>query len=250
MLLQGKTAVVTGATRGIGMAIVAAFAEHGAAVWACARQPSDAFTAATQELATRFGVEITPVYFDLADDGQIKTGVQSILGARRPIDVLVNCAGIVSENRLFQMTPIAEIRRVFQVNFFGHMQVTQTISRVMTRQGSGSIVNVSSIAGIDGDPAQLEYVASKAALIGATKKLALELGPQGVRVNAIAPGLTQTDMLAGMADDVMRRTVERTILKRLAKPADIAGAAVFLASALSSHVTGQVLRIDGGMIGG
>ena len=207
MLLKGKSAVVTGCNRGIGKAILELFAEHGANVWACAREPSDAFAASTQLLANRFDVEISPVYFDLADEAQIKTGVQAILAARRPIDVLVNCAGVVSQNRLFQMTPVADMRAVFDVNFFAQMLVTQYISRSMTRQKSGSIIYISSIAGLDGDPAQLEYAASKAALVGATKKLALELGPQGIRVNALAPGLTQTDMAAGMTDELTRRTI-------------------------------------------
>ena len=250
MLLKGKCAVVTGCSRGIGRAILELFAEHGANVWACTRQPSDAFVTSTQELAGRFGVEITPVYFDLADDAQIKTGVQAIIAARRPIDVLVNCAGVVSENRLFQMTPIADMRTVFQVNFFAQMLITQYISRAMTRQKSGSIIHIGSVAGLDGDPAQLEYVASKAALVGAMKKLALELGMHGIRVNAVAPGLTQTDMAEGMTEEVARRTIERTILKRVAQPSEIAAATLFLASGLSSYITGQVLRVDGGMIGG
>jgi 3-oxoacyl-[acyl-carrier protein] reductase len=249
MLLAGKSAVVTGCSRGIGKAILELFAQHGAHVWACARAPSDGFAASTRELAQRAGVEIVPVYFDLTDEDQVKAGANTIIAARRPVDVLVNCAAMVSENRLFQMTPLAEMRKVFQVNFFAQMQLTQYISRLMTRQKQGSIVNISSIAGLDGDPAQLEYVASKAALIGATKKLALELGEHGIRVNAVAPGLTSTDMLSGMTEAVLQRTVERTILKRVAQPAEIAAAALFLASHLSSYVTGQVLRVDGGMKG-
>ena len=133
-------------------------------------------------------VEISPVYFDLADEAQIKTGVQAILAARHPIDVLVNCAGVVSQNRLFQMTPIADMRAVFEVNFFAQMLVTQYISRAMTRQKSGSIIHVSSIAGLDGDPAQLEYAASKAALVGATKKPRSSSGRKGSGSTRWPPG--------------------------------------------------------------
>jgi 3-oxoacyl-[acyl-carrier protein] reductase len=173
--------------------------------------------------------------------------MRAILCSGGSIDVLVNNAGIVSKNALFMMTPIDTIREVFEVNFFGQMLVTQFAARVMSRQKRGSIVNVSSIAALDGDPGQLEYVASKAALIGATKKLAKELAPSGIRVNAVAPGITETGMLSRMSIDVKEKILNKSDMKRVAAPADIAQAILFLASDLSSYITGQILRVDGGM---
>lgn len=249
MLLQNRTAIVTGSNRGIGKAIVGLFAEHGADIWACARQPDEQCEGALEQLARRHGVTITPVYFDLADPAQIKSGMNTILAARRPIDILVNNAGVVAESKLFQMTPIQTMEDVFRVNFFAPMLLTQYVSRQMARQKSGSVVNIASIAGMDGEPAQVEYVASKAALIGATKKLANELGAAGIRVNAVAPGLTETDMAGYMNPEVMRAVLSRTIMQRLGQPSEIAAAVLFLASTLSSFMTGQVIRIDGGAKG-
>ena len=249
ILLENKTAIVTGSNRGIGRAIVEIFAEHGAEVWACARQPSEPFEAVLKALAARYGVTIAPVYFDLADQAQIKAGVNTILAARRPVDILVNNAGVVADSKLFQMTAMQTIEDVFRINFFAPMLLTQYISRQMGKQKSGSIINIASVAGLDGDPAQVEYVASKAALIGATKKLASELGALGIRVNAVAPGLAETDMAGRMSPDLMRATLARTIMQRLGKPSEIATVVLFLASALSSFVTGQVIRVDGGMKG-
>jgi 3-oxoacyl-[acyl-carrier protein] reductase len=249
MLLQNKTAIVTGSNRGIGKAIVELFAEHGAHVWACARRPSDQYEVALGQLAARCGVTITPVYFDLADPAQIKAGFNTILAARRPVDILVNNAGVVADSKLFQMTTIQTMEEVFRINFFAPMLLMQYASRHMAKQKAGSIINIASVAGLDGDPAQVEYVASKAALIGATKKLASELGAVGIRVNAVAPGLTETDMAGQMSDDVMRATLARTIMQRLGQPSEIAAGALFLASALSSFMTGQVIRVDGGMKG-
>jgi 3-oxoacyl-[acyl-carrier protein] reductase len=247
MLLQNKTAIVTGSNRGIGKAIVERFAEHGAHVWACARRPSEAYEAALGQLATRCGVTITPMYFDLADQAQIKAGMNTILAAQRPVDILVNNAGVVADSKLFQMTTIQTMENVFRINFFAAMLLTQYVSRQMTKQKSGTIINIASVAGLDGDPAQVEYVASKAALIGATKKLARELGTAGIRVNAVAPGLTETDMAGQMSPDLMRATLARTIMQRLGQPSEIAAVVLFLASALSSFMTGQVIRVDGGM---
>ena len=247
MLLQNKTAIVTGSNRGIGKAIVELFAEHGANVWACARRPNEIHEAALGELAARCSVTITPVYFDLAAPAQIKAGINTILATRRPVDILVNNAGVVADSKLFQMTTIQTMEDVFRVNFFAPMLLTQYISRQMAKQKSGSIINMASVAGLDGDPAQVEYVASKAALIGATRKLANELGADGIRVNAVAPGLTETDMAGHMNPNLMRATVARTIMQRLGQPSEIAAVVLFLASALSSFMTGQVIRVDGGL---
>lgn len=244
--LEGKNAVITGCARGIGRATLERFAALGANCWAHVRQRTDAADALFASLAEKYGVEIWPTAFDLSDDAAIQAGVKELLASKRPVDVLVNNAGALTPNALFQMTPISRMRELFDVNFFGPLLVTQLLSRSMTRRKSGSIVFVSSVAGIDGDPAQLEYSASKGALIPAVKKLARELGPFGVRVNAVAPGLTATEMGDAMSGETARETVEATILRRRAEPDEIARAIAFLASDDASFITGEILRVDGG----
>lgn len=247
MILAGRNAVVTGANRGIGAAILADFAAQGANVWACARRAEPSFLEACARLAQEHGVWIEPVIFDLAEEDGIKAGVQQIRAGKKPVDILVNNAGVVPENRLFLMADPAEMQRVFSVNFFAAMQLTQRMAKLMIRQKSGAIVNVCSIAALDGEPAQMEYVASKAALIGATRKLASELGSYGIRVNGVAPGPTRTDMLAAMEEGLRDRMEAATLLKRLAEPQEIASVVSFLASGMASYMTGQILRVDGGM---
>ena len=246
MLLQGKNIIVTGTNRGIGKAMVEVFARQGANVWACARKPSEEFEAFLQQTAAKNNVTIAPVYFELTNSDEVKASLRAVFAEKKPIDALVNCAGAVSPNALFAMTSIDVMRNLFEVNFFAQMYITQLVSRIMSRQKSGSIVFLSSVAGLDGDPGQLEYCASKSAIAGATKKLAHELGPQGIRVNAIAPGLTDTDMAKGMSDDLMRQTIDSVVLKRLGKPEEIANADAFLVSDFASYITGQVIRVDGG----
>ena len=247
MLLQGKTAVITGCSRGIGRSILELFAQNGARIWACSRIPSEDHIRFLQELSERNSVRITPVFFDMADSEQIAAAMKQILSSRENIDILVNNAGMVSKNALFQLTPMKTIREVFDVNFFAHLFVTQYLLKAMTRQNSGSIINIASIAGIDGEPGQLEYVCSKAALIGATRKLSRELSFAHIRVNAIAPGITETDMIGSMSDEVMSQFMQRCSLKRPAQPEEIARVALFLASDLASYVNGQVIRVDGGL---
>jgi 3-oxoacyl-[acyl-carrier protein] reductase len=246
-MLQGKNAVITGAKGGIGKAIVKVFAKSGANIWACARKQDDEFEVWLSYLSKDNSVQIEPVYFDLSDETQLKTAAKTIMSSKRRIDVLVNNAGIIAESSSFQMTSMAKIKNVFEVNFFQQMQFTQYITRIMAKQQSGSIINISSIAALDGDPAQLEYVASKAALVGASKKLAIELGAYNIRVNAIAPGVIDTEMGNKMDSKLMERTLEKSIIKRKGSPDEIANTALFLASDLSSYLTGQVIRVDGGM---
>lgn len=168
-MLKGKNAIITGSRRGIGRATVETFASFGANVWACARKQEDAFENDMKQIADNYNVSIWPLYFDVTDDTQIKQAVQDIRKQKVSIDILVNVAGIVEDSSSFQMTPIEKMKHLFETNFFGMTLLTQYISRLMTRQNRGSIVNISSIAGLDGEPAQYEYATSKAAVVGATK---------------------------------------------------------------------------------
>jgi 3-oxoacyl-[acyl-carrier protein] reductase len=245
MLLRDKRAIVTGANRGIGRAIVERFAQHGASIWAHARQATPEFTASMAECAGRHSVEIQPVYFDVTDGAAVKAALKEIVASGRRIDVLVNNAG-VAHGGLFQMTSMSKIREVFEVNFFAPLAISQAVIGPMRKHGGGSIINIASISGLDLKAGNAAYGTSKAALIAATRTLAAELGAQKIRVNAIAPGLTDTDMAGLMERKASSDMIERTSFKRLAQPTEIADAAVFLASELAAFVTGQVLRVDGG----
>jgi 3-oxoacyl-[acyl-carrier protein] reductase len=247
MLLKGKNAVITGCARGIGRSMLVAFAENGANVWACCRTATPEFDRFAAELGAANGVKITPLYFDLADAARMKEAVKTIVASKTSVDVLVNNAG-VTYNALFQMTSLEKTREVFEVNLFAPMALSQLIVKLMVRQKSGSIVNVSSSAAIDANPGRSAYGASKAAVICVTRSMAHELGADGVRVNAIAPGITDTDMVgSSMTPATVSATIAQTRLKRIGNPSEIAAAAVFLASDLASYVTGEVLRVDGGL---
>jgi 3-oxoacyl-[acyl-carrier protein] reductase len=250
MLLEGKNVILTGCARGIGRRMLVVFAENGAHVWACARNPTAEFQQFTRELAELNGVMIRPLFFDLLDKAAMKDAVRAIVADKSPVDVLVNNAGI-THNTLYQMTPVEKMREMFEVNFFSQVALTQSVIRLMVRQKSGIVINVSSTAAIDANPGRSAYSASKAAVIGMTRVMAHELAAHNIRVNAIAPGITETDMLQGsMSQAAIDAAVGQTRLKRLGSPSDIAGAALFLASDLSSYVTGEVLRVDGGLQNG
>jgi len=247
MLLKEKNTIVTGCNRGIGKAILTLFAENGANVWACTRGADAEFSEFAAQLASDHGVWIKEVHFDLADADQVTAGAKQIIAEKEPIDVLVNNAGIIDVS-LFLMTKPDTMREMFEINYFSQMAFTQLIARQMIRKRQGSIVNFSSSAAIEGNEGRTGYASAKAAIITASKVMARELGPAGVRVNAIAPGLTETDMMVGSTpEDALENTVARLSLKRVAKPEEIAGAVLFLASDLSSYMTGQVLSVDGGM---
>lgn len=247
MLLANQNAVVTGCNRGIGRSILETLARNGANVWACVRQPSDSFQALVDSLRAETGVRIEPVTFDLADIDQIKAGAKRITGEKLPIHILVNNAGVI-RTAPFMMTTEAALREMFEVNYLGQVVLTQYIARAMARQRQGSIINIASSAAIEGNEGRTAYASAKAALITATKVLSRELGPANIRVNAVAPGLTETEMMTdSTADDALADTLARTAMRRVGQPEEIAGAVLFLASGLSSYMTGQVLRVDGGM---
>jgi 3-oxoacyl-[acyl-carrier protein] reductase len=244
-LLKGKVALITGCNRGIGKAIMETFAQNGADIWACTRKQTNEFDELLQELRTKYSNRITPLYFDLADESAIKETLNPLLLAKERIDILVNNAG-VAHGSFFQMTSISKMKELFEINFFSQLLVTQIVAKLMMRQKSGSIINLASIAGIDGNPGYVSYGSGKAALIYATKSIAKEFAPNNVRVNAIAPGLTETAMADQMEEKAKTLMINSSAMNRLAQPQEIANTALFLASDLSQFITGQVIRVDGG----
>ena len=246
-LLQNKVAIVTGANRGIGKSILEIFAKNGCNIFACSRTESDEFSSNISNLVEKYHVEITPIYFDLKHADQIKESTKKIISSKQNIDILVNNAGIASGS-LFQMLSIKETKEIFEINFFSQLLFTQTMARYMSRSKNGSIINIASTAGLIGNLGTVSYGSSKAALIYATKSIATELGPMNIRVNAIAPGITKTDMFNQMDEKIIENAIDSSALKRPAEPYEIANVALFLASDLSSYLTGQVIRVDGGTI--
>lgn len=245
-MLKGKTIIVTGTARGLGRQMVETFAREGANVIACARKETEEHRGRCEELAARYGVSIFPVYFDMTDEAAMKEAIKEIRHFGLPIDGLVNNAGITS-NALFQMTGSAQLRREMEVNFFAPYQFTQFVSKLMLRNRKGSIVSISSSAALDGYSGKSAYGASKAALLTMTLCISEELAAAGIRANVICPGVTETDMLNPVPEEVLEIQRNSTFLKKNGKPGDIANAAAFLLSDLSSYITGQVLRVDGGI---
>jgi len=247
LLLKNKNTVITGCNRGIGKEIIKVFAENGANIWACVRRESGTFSKYINNLEQKHSVSINPVYFDLSDEEQIKTGVKTIKETKEPVDILVNNAGAIF-TALFQMTSMQKLKEMFEINYFSQMLLTQYISRIMMRQKSGSIINISSSAALEGNEGRAAYASAKAAMITSTKVLAKELAPYNIRVNAVAPGLTQTEMMeSSTPEDALKETLNRICMKRVGQPEEIANSVLFLASDLSSYMTSQVLRVDGGM---
>lgn len=247
MLLNGKNALITGTARGIGSAMLRVFAREGANVWAFARTQSEAFEKNCAELSSQYGVWIKPVYCELTDADAVKDAIKQVMADKQPLHILVNNAGVMGEDKMFQMTSEQEMRRIFDVNFFAPMELSRLATRLMARGKTGAVVNVASIAGLDGD-SRLDYSAAKAALAVATKKMARELISVGIRVNALAPGLTDTELVFGLSEKAEREQLDKILMHRKANPEEIASVAAFLASDMASYVTGQIWRVDGGIL--
>ena len=242
-----RNAIVTGSRSGIGKALVTELAKQGINVWAIVHRDDDDYKSFTESLQHKYDVWIRFVYVDLSKEDEIKSAVKGIIQEKKSIDILINAAGAVSSNRLIQMTSIADMRYVIDVNFFAPIILSQLISRVMCRQRDGVIINITSASVWNVDLAQLEYIASKAALDAATRKMAKEWGQYNVRVNAIAPGLTNTKMLDHMEESLKSMIVNSTSLKRLGTIDDVVNLCMFLIDEKSKYITGQTYRIDGGM---
>lgn len=246
MLLEGKNIIVTGAIQGIGRTTVSYLASSGANVWACAMNRTEEFEDFCFEEAKKNNVQVTPIYFNLLDCDQIKAAVKVIQQEKRPIHGLINVAGIANDG-LFNMISMDAMKKVFDINFFSQIYFTQYVVKLMQKTQAGSIVFISSISALDGNIGQLSYASSKAALIGAMRTMSKELAPKGIRVNCIAPGVIDTDMNKIVPHEVIQQKINHMDIKRLGTPDEVAGVLAFLMSDLSTYITGQVIRIDGGI---
>lgn len=240
--LTGKTALITGCNRGIGKAILKSFVDEGATVIACTRTVNDELLAEYQSI----GGQIIPVQIDLSDDESIKASMKVVLDMKMPIDILVNNAG-VAKFKPFVMSRVDDFKQMMQVNLYAPAQITQYVVKNMLKQKKGSIINMSSISGIDANAGNAAYGASKAAMASLTRTLSKELAKANIRVNAIAPGFVDTDMNSQISLDYMQKMLGQISAGRLAATDEIAKLAVFLGSDDSSYITGQIIRIDGGM---
>ena len=244
-VLEGRTALVTGATGEIGREICEHLAGLGCNLVLHSRGTGSTSEDLSESLKRDHSVEVSQTIFDLLDGNNVAAEMKDLLRRLPRLDVLVNNAA-VAHGGLFQMTPLPEIRRVFEINFFSHIEVTQRVVRHMTRNRSGSIINLASIAGLDLHAGNIAYGTSKAAMIALTRTLAAEVGRYGVRVNAVAPGLVDSPMAEQMEPRARAAMVAASAMARLASPSEIASVVAFLASDGSKFINGEVIRVDGG----
>ena len=244
-LLTGKVALITGATRGIGRAIALKYASEGADVAFTYRSQAEAAQALTSELEA-MGVKAKAYQGDASDFATAHSIVEDIKTVFGRIDILVNNAGITKDGLMMRMDE-QQWDSVIDTNLKGAYNFIHACTPVMARQRSGSIINMTSVVGISGNAGQCNYAASKAGLIALAKSIAKELGPRGVRANCIAPGFIDTDMTSALPEDMRKEWEKQSPLRRGGSPEDVAGVALFLASEMSSYVTGQVINCCGGM---
>ena len=245
-LLAGKRVLITGATRGIGLAIAERFAAEGASLYLNGRDEPRVSQLA-ERLSREFGVACAPLLFDVADPEAVKAAFRELFAQTKVLDVLVNNAGILDDALIGMVTP-AQIERTFACNSFSVLYCSQYAARMLQRNGGGSIINLASIIGRVGNAGQAVYGGSKAAVIGMTQSLAKELAIQQIRVNAIAPGFIDTDMAHSLSEDKFQQRLDSIAMGRIGSADEVAKVALFLASDLSSYVTGQVIGVDGGML--
>lgn len=247
MLLENKIAVISGSNRGIGKSILELFAKNKCKIYACARNSTKDFLDFITDLSSKYAVEIEPIFFDFNESNSIKEAAKDILTDTDSIDIIINNAGI-AHGSLFQMLSSEKINELFQTNYFSQIQFTQLLIKKMIKNKCGSIVNIGSTSGLVGDRGTVGYGSSKAALMYASKAMASELGRYNIRVNSIAPGITNTDMSNQMDEKAVEKALSNISLSRLAEPSEVAQVALFLSSQMSSYISGQIIRVDGGLI--
>jgi len=245
MLLEGKKALVTGGSRGIGKEIVTQYLKEGADVWFVSTRESPHASEIT-DLAASLGRKALWKQGDVGDEEQVKQLIAEVLDEAGKIDILVNNAGITRDGLIFRMSR-DDWEQVMRINLESAFLFCRTIARHMVKQKSGAIINISSVVGVRGNGGQCNYSASKAGLIGLTKSLAKEIASRRVRVNALAPGFIDTSMTESLGEDVKKSLAEAIPMGCIGHPKDVADAAVFLGSDLSCYITGQVIGVDGGM---
>ncbi len=245
-LLENKTALITGATRGIGKGIAETFAKQGANVAFTFSSSVEAATALENELKS-YGVKAKGYQSNAANYDAAQELAKNVIEEFGGIDVLINNAGITKDNLLMRMSE-EDFDKVIEVNLKSVFNLTKAVIRPMMKQRNGSIINMSSVVGVKGNAGQTNYAASKAGILGFTKSVALELGSRNIRCNAIAPGFIETEMTGSLPEETVKGWREAIPLKRGGTPEDIANACVFLASDMSTYITGQTLNVDGGML--
>ena len=238
---DGKVALITGGSRGIGRAIATAFAERGVTVVLTGRKLETARAAADE-----LGAAATGIAMDVSDRTAVDTAIKSVLEKRGHLDILVNNAGITRDNLLMRMKP-EDWDAVIATNLNGLYYCSQAVLRPMIRQRSGRIINMSSVVGLMGSAGQVNYAASKAAILGFTKSLAREVASRNITINAVAPGYIETDMTKDLPSEATDALREAIPMHRIGQPSEVANAVLYLASEGAGYVTGQVLQVNGGL---
>ena len=245
-LLSNKVCIITGAAQGIGKGIAEQFAADGAIVYACDMRDGSMDVWA-KDCSERNDTRVIPLYFDVSDTDAVKTAFMNIFKQEKRIDALVNNAGVVF-NKKIGMIVRQETELMFRINVIAVIEMVQLCSRLMARTGGGSIVNIASVTAVLGSPGQSAYSATKGAIISFTKSAAKELAPQGIRVNAVAPGIVKTERFVELYESdgsKIDQRIGRIALGRLGTPEDVANACVFLSSERASYISGQILGVDG-----
>lgn len=242
-LLTDKICLITGASRGIGRETACRFAEEGAILYVTDYREGS-LEELVEELKAKHSADITPLYFDVTDEKTARKAMVDVKKGHGRLDVLVNNAGIMRDN-VIGMIGSQLVHDVFDINVFAVINMIQLANKIMSHQNAGSIINISSIVGLEGAAGQLVYSASKGAVAALTKAAAKELAPSGIRVNAVAPGLINTGLLQAIGDEKINENLKNVKMGRLGEPIDVANVLVFLASDLSGYVTGEIIGVDG-----
>ena len=242
--LSGRVAIVTGGSRGIGLAVSQCLSEAGAAVAVVARDETRGWEAAA---GLGGSAQALAVGADVGDSSQVQQAIDTIESRLGPIDILVNNAGLTRDGLLVRMSD-EDWDTVMTTNLKGAFNTTKAVAKGMIKRRSGRIINITSVVGLAGNRGQANYAASKAGLVGFTKSVAKELASRGVLVNAVAPGFIETDLTRDLSKDARTALLEQIALRRLGTTGDVANAVLFLVSDLASYITGQVLVVDGGMV--